>query len=282
MSSFNPRLTAPSMNNKFYNSNINPFVPAGYGMFQNGGNCTCYAFGRAYEILNSKPRLYTGNAETWFPHTTDGYKRGTTPKLGAIICFEGIGTKAGHVAVVEQINSNGSIVTSNSGWRSSLFYTQTLYPPNYNIGSSYRFQGFIYIADFGTPISENTKIKDIQSTLNSRYGYKLSVDGIVGNDTKKHLVMALQTELNKQFKARLKVDGVFGAKTKSKCPVVSKNDKGNITYLIQAELVCKGYNLTLDSVYGSETQNAVKSFQKNSGLLADGIVGKNTFEKLFK
>ena len=49
MAKFEKRLTQPKKTNKYYNSNINPFVLAGYGMFQNHGNCTAYAYGRFYE-----------------------------------------------------------------------------------------------------------------------------------------------------------------------------------------------------------------------------------------
>jgi len=140
---FNPRLTTPSSSNKYYNSNMNPFVPAGYGMFQNNGNCTAYAYGRFMEEANmSKCNLSTANAEKWYTKN-DGYKRGQSPKLGAVACWEGKGSAAGHVAIVEQINSDGSITLSNSGWHSSLFYLTRIRPP-YNIGSGYRFQGFIY------------------------------------------------------------------------------------------------------------------------------------------
>ena len=140
---FNPRLTAPSSSNKYYNSNMNPFVPAGYGMFQNNGNCTAYAYGRFMEEANmSSCKLSTANAEKWYSKN-DGYKRGQTPKLGAVACWEGLGSAAGHVAIVEQINSDGTITLSNSGWQYKLFYLTKIRPP-YNIGSGYRFQGFIY------------------------------------------------------------------------------------------------------------------------------------------
>lgn len=58
---------------------------------------------------------------------------------------------------------------------------------------------------------ENTKgkIADIQSTLNSRYGFNIAVDNIYGNETHTALVKALQTELNKQFNAGLVVDRNF-------------------------------------------------------------------------
>lgn len=107
------------------------------------GQCVGYAWGRFMEILGSTPKLSLGNANMWYGNTQDGYERGQTPKLGAVICWDKIGG-AGHVAIVEQINNDGSIVTSNSAYGGWRFYTETLYPPKYSIGSAYVLQGFIY------------------------------------------------------------------------------------------------------------------------------------------
>lgn len=130
--------------------------------------------------------------------------------------------------------------------------------------------------------SGNETIKYIQTTLNQRYNTGLNVDGYYGPLTKKGLVKGLQSELNKQYGAGLSVDGIFGPATKSKCPVVRKGARGNITWLIQAMLYCKGYSTNgIDGIYGDGTFNAVKLFQKNNGLIQDGACGPNTFEKLF-
>ena len=75
--------------------------------------------------------------------------------------------------------------------------------------------------------------------------------------------------------------GIFGNLTKNACVVVEIRDSGNITYLIQAMLICKGYDLEADGIFGSITDSKVREFQKNNGLAVDGKVGKNTFEKLF-
>lgn len=125
------------------------------------------------------------------------------------------------------------------------------------------------------------KIAQIQETLNKRYGFNIAVDNIFGNETKTALVKALQTELNKQFNRGLAVDGIFGNLTKSACVVVEQGDEGNITYLIQAMLICKSYDLEADSIFGSITDSAVKKFQQENNLVVDGLVGKFTFEKLF-
>lgn len=149
MTKFKKRILQPSKTNKYYNSNINPFVTAGFGMFQNGGNCTAYAYGRFYEIIESKPKLSTSNAENWY-NKKDGYKRGQTPKVGAVACWRkgeagNSSDGAGHVVIVEEVKSNGDFVSSESGWKSFLFKRKTYTKATgYKISDSYKFQGFIY------------------------------------------------------------------------------------------------------------------------------------------
>ena len=122
----------------------------------------------------------------------------------------------------------------------------------------------------------------IQATLNDRYGLNIAVDNIYENETRKALVRGLQTELNKQFESKLAVDGIFGTNTYNACINVRKGAEGNITYLIQAMLVCHSFDIDADGIFGPATENAVKDFQSRNGLSVDGIVGKNTFNKLFK
>lgn len=68
-------------------------------------------------------------------------------------------------------------------------------------------------------------------------------------------------------------------------PVCRKGAKGNITKIIQRLLTRKGYSLPIygaDGSYGDETVKAVKQFQKDNGLVVDGVVGQNTWKKLLK
>lgn len=110
-------------------------------------NCVGYAWGRWTELLGTTPKLSRKNAENWYG-TDDGYARGKTPKLGAVVCWRKGNTLsgsdgAGHVAIVEKILDDGSIVTSNSGYLSTRFYMRTIKAP-YEVGGEYHFQGFIY------------------------------------------------------------------------------------------------------------------------------------------
>lgn len=50
---------------------------------------------------------------------------------------------------------------------------------------------------------------------------------------------------------------------------------------VQSILKAKGYyNGSIDGIFGTATKNAVINFQKDNGLKADGIAGKNTLKAL--
>lgn len=145
---FNPRLTAPSNSDlhwiKTTHGGYNRCIVIDEDTGSVLPNCTGYAWGRFLEENEiTDCNLSRGNAEIWFNNTSDGYERGQTAKLGAIICWEST-QSGGHVAVVEEIKSNGDIVTSNSAYGGTRFFKETLSPPNFVRGSAYTFQGFIY------------------------------------------------------------------------------------------------------------------------------------------
>ena len=130
--------------------------------------------------------------------------------------------------------------------------------------------------------SGNDTIKEIQQWLNDNYNTGIAVDGYYGSQTKKALVKALQTEFNRQFGTRLAVDGIFGDQSKNACRNIKQGAKGNITKLIQMMLFIKGYNISIDGIFGNETARALGQFQNDNGLSSDRICGKNTFKKLFE
>lgn len=190
---------------------------------------------------------------------------------------EGLMVKVGdHVTKDTQVG-----IIGNSG-RSTARHLH--FEVSTNSSSASRINPEPYLVDFiYTPSpSGNERIKAIQRILNSRYGVGLAIDGIYGPATKKAFVIGLQKELNKQYNAGLVVDGIFGSRTKRACPVVRRYAEGNITWLIQAHLYAPfNYDITIDSRYGDNTYKVVKKFQSEHGLTADGICGKNTFERIF-
>lgn len=175
---FKPRTSAPATTDKNwihtskggYNGCIlisgNAVIP----------NCVGYAWGRMRELLGYNPKLSKGNAETWYAYK-DGYARGKTPKLGAVICYaKGSATNsadgAGHVAIVEDIYSDGSILVSQSAYGGTRFSTKKL-SKGY-AWSGLTFQGFIYppvefVKEAVTTSTESTYVlvKDVKGYTNA-------------------------------------------------------------------------------------------------------------------
>lgn len=63
---------------------------------------------------------------------------------------------------------------------------------------------------------------------------------------------------------------------------LKKGSKGQDVCWLQYMLVSKGYPLEIDGIFGNNTLDAVKRFQKNNKLLVDGIVGVLTRNALLK
>jgi len=66
-------------------------------------------------------------------------------------------------------------------------------------------------------------------------------------------------------------------------PTLKKGDKGVYVTLAQTELLNQGYDLGkwgVDGSFGTATEKAVKTFQLDNNLTVDGIIGKDTWDKL--
>lgn len=61
---------------------------------------------------------------------------------------------------------------------------------------------------------------------------------------------------------------------------VSYGSSGNDVKNLQTLLNNNGYSLTVDGIFGKETQAAVKDYQSKNNLTVDGIVGNNTWGTL--
>ena len=120
-------------------------------------NCVGYASGRFNEIINiareTSGCTYTTlncNAVNFKERAeAAGLQTGSTPRRGAIMCWGKEGD-AGHVAIVEKVNNNNSVYTSESGWgSSSIFWNSTRTNNNgrWGCGAGYYFRCFIYLPD---------------------------------------------------------------------------------------------------------------------------------------
>ena len=118
-----------------------------------GGNCTAYVWGRRCELEGQRTELgCRGDAFYWYTREISSgiYKCGQKAKVGAVVCWSYGSCVNGHVAIIEKINKDGSIVTSNSAYGSTtgipiLFYNVT-YKNEQELKNAYAiFQGYIYM-----------------------------------------------------------------------------------------------------------------------------------------
>lgn len=118
-------------------------------------NCVALVHAEWLQILSSalseakaieyESRMCRNNASVYWGYN-DGFQRGQTPKLGAIACWKGGKSGAGHVALVTSVEGKDwkGVASNYSG---SAFYTcgyKYSSTSRYYLGSSYSFQGFIY------------------------------------------------------------------------------------------------------------------------------------------
>lgn len=237
---FKARLTKPEAGNKYYNR----IMTGGYSGAIMGSprmegcdtlaNCVGYAAGRFNEIIGQNQFVYfqyPPNAEDFYDTgIKQGLKVGQTPQLGAIIVWAKgktwtAGDGAGHVAVVEKINSDGSIITSESGYGcKNPFWTthREKGSGNWGAGTEYRFLGFVYQPGSEpepTPpepekyIKKGDKGEDVVwlQTKLTKCGYlpKGQIDGDFGKIT-------LGALCGFQLENGLDADGICGPMTKTK------------------------------------------------------------------
>lgn len=228
---FKARFTRPEAGNKYYIRKAS----GGYSTAIKGSptdpdcdvlhNCVGYAGGRFHEIAE-RPQfdlLDLVNAENMYNNAQQhGLKTGSTPQLGALIVWQKGATLsgadgAGHVAVVEQINPDGSIVTSESGYGAkNPFWTTARIKGtdgNWGEGAGYKFLGFVYqqkrVSSVIRKGDTGADVELMQARLHA-LGYlrKNEIDGDFGRIT-------LGAVLAFQLENGLEVDGICGPMTKA-------------------------------------------------------------------
>jgi len=78
----------------------------------------------------------------------------------------------------------------------------------------------------------------------------------------------------KKFKTKLSIEIKLPSVT------LKKGSIGDEVKILQNALTRKGFPVKADGDFGLQTENAVKLFQSKNELIADGIVGSKTWEKL--
>ena len=215
-----PRLEIPDKKNRFYiprtAGGLNPCIQRPSGSSLQFANCVFYAVGRFAELWSIW--LPSADAERYVMlGKQKGFIVSQTPAAGSIAVWSK-GSEStssdgcGHVAIVEIVNENGSIVTSESGWSAKkAFWTTTRKAGgNWGQSSDYRFLGFVLPFGSIKKGDRGAVVKELQ-TLLARAGYlrENEIDGDFGKIT-------LGALCGFQLENKLTVDGVVGAQTAAK------------------------------------------------------------------
>ena len=183
------RTTKPS-NNKFYitkDCGGYSLCIKGYPTDKNANvlsNCVGYACGRFNEIIGKMKYPYLNcNAENFIERAKNYYNLEVVdyPVLGGIMVWKKGSTLsgtdgAGHVAIVERIDSDNQIYTSESGYGSSAFWNTLRNNKNGRWGMSkgYTFIGCIINPSIGDIHYEQPKLKTLdeiaKDVIAGKYG----------------------------------------------------------------------------------------------------------------
>lgn len=139
-------------------------------------NCTCYTYGRIGEINGEfNTDLPLANGGDWYDRVASAgiIPVGFLPAVGGIVTYKDPqGQYFGHCCVVEEIDSQGRIRTSNSGypdvyfWYSNWLSPEDGYLESWMMDRGYVYQGCIYTYDGGA----ETKRKHLPIWMLLRYG----------------------------------------------------------------------------------------------------------------
>lgn len=135
--------------------------------------------------------------------------------------------------------------------------------------------------------SRGREVSQLQQHLKEANVYNYTVTGYYGSITRDAVIKF-------QRQKGLVADGIAGSKTlaalngtyttsrgTSSSRLLKRGMRGSDVRELQELLKAKGYHSSnADGIFGSRTEQAVKNFQRVNGLVADGIVGQATMNKL--
>ena len=263
------RTTQPK-NNKYYIRTVN----GGYSTAIAGKptisgadvlcNCVGYAGSRFNELVGKNRQVYTltCNAENFIEAAKrQGLKISSMPVQGGIMVWQkgntlGGGDGAGHVAVVEEVYADGSILTSESGYAAWAFKNIRRDNSNGRWGqnSAYKYRGCIVNPAVNGEVVPTPK---------------LTVDGIAGPST----IRALQEFLGTPQDGMLSGQNKNLKKYYPSVTAVSFGGGGSVC----VKAMQRWIGVSADGVWGQATS---KALQKKLGVSADGIFGSNSVKAL--
>lgn len=286
---------------------------AGLASCQNQAWCATYQFAMELEEFgkaealkhwNMTEKNYCGyscfSTEAMFRKAG---KLGSTPKVGSLIIF-----RQSHMGRVLSVDTKNKTFESGEGNTSNKKYDRngdSCAVKTYSWNDS-KIKSFCYI-DYGTDTKDSgstakptettaktdSNVLKGQKWLNKNYGSTLkkymketlSENGSYGEKSRFAAVCVWKDLCNRKYKTKLDPSNsnfLSSCKKAAKKATIKKGASGTFVYLAEFILSAKGYYFgAMDASFGSGLAASVKSFQKEKGLTADGVIGPNTWYKLF-
>lgn len=170
------------------------------------------------------------------------------PVLGGIMCWGGGSNGAGHVAIVERIDSGNKIYTSESAYGGSAFYNAVRTNDNgrWGMGSKYYFQGCIINPAIGdvhweAPTSNTMYVNTVSLPLNVRTDANWGK--VIGSLPKGTQVNVVEKS-GDWSKIDSPMNGWVSTQYLSEKPPVNTNTVGEYRYLKQNCTLWSNPNLT--------------------------------------
>lgn len=131
--------------------------------------------------------------------------------------------------------------------------------------------------------SQGAAVKELQTLICEFLSEpRLQIDGIFGRITELTV-----KEIQERF--FLVADGIVGQRTwtalitrkNENLPVLKRGSQGELVRRVQTRLAIHDYNIgSVDGIFGPKTEAAVKEFQGNHFLKADGVIESKTWVQL--
>ena len=115
------------------------------------------------------------------------------------------------------------------------------------------------------------------ATTPQMYAERLKADGYATSST---YVNTLMNTVRKWDLDKWDANNPVTDTIKDTKPTLKIGSKGDYVVIAQGRLVVAGYDIVVDGNFGPKTKQAVIQFQKDHGLVADGVIGPKTWAKL--
>lgn len=238
--------TLSNKGNKYYNTTSN----GGYSSCIVGkptvdglnvlDNCVGWACGRFNEIYSIETgyegmkygRLHC-NAEYFIDKAKElGLSYQNEPINGGIMVWEGKGDLAGHVAVVEKVNEDGTVLTSESGYNHFDFrnYTRNNSNGRWGLTSDYKYLGCII-----NPSNPKPEEEQPQPTPTESYPF----EGIIKQGAKLYDVNGYKYPSDCKANRDCTVEGELNGRYKVYCSAFNPN----IVYTDKSNVIKKGTSI---------------------------------------